>query len=149
SETGSGEQLHPQFSFRVARYDGDLGEKNSAGIRTRVALIAITALTTAFLIWSLRDFKLAELIADLKEMNWWWVSLAILADIAVYAFQAWRWRLILRPIEPTTFWQMLKAVYIGLFGNEVLGFNAGEIVRCYLMTRWTKLPFSVSLSSAV
>jgi uncharacterized protein (TIRG00374 family) len=125
-----------------------LGE-TSAGTRTRVFLFAITTLTIGILIWSLRDFKLAELITDLKEMNWWWVSLAIIADVAVYVCQAWRWSLILRPVEPASLWRSLKAVYIGLFGNEVIGFNAGELVRCYLMTRWTKLPFSVSLSSAV
>jgi uncharacterized protein (TIRG00374 family) len=126
-----------------------LGEKNPAGVRTRIALIAITALTIGFLIWSLRDFKLAALITDLREMNWWWVAIAILADVAVYVCQAWRWKLLLHPIEPISVGQALKAVYVGLFGNEVLGFNAGEIVRCYLVSRWTSLPFSVSLSSAL
>ncbi len=138
-----------RISRNVARYHGDLGEKNSAGTRTRVALIAITALTLGFLIWSLRDFKLAALITDLQEMNWWWVALAILADVAVYTFQAQRWSMLLRPVEPASLWQTLRAVYVGLFGNEVLGFNAGEIVRCYLVTKWTKLPLSVSLASAV
>ncbi len=82
-------------------------------------------------------------------MNWWWVALAIVADIAVYLCQGWRWRSLLHPIEPVSLWQSVKAIYVGLFGNEVIGFNAGEVVRCYLMSRWTSLPFSVSLASAV
>lgn len=143
------ERLQPRDSKRVESYHGDLGETKSAGTRTRVILGAITAITLGFLVWSLRDFKAAELITDLKEMNWWWVALAIVADFGVYACQSWRWKTLLHPVEPVSFWQALRAVYVGLFGNEVLGFNAGEIVRCYLVTRWTSLPFSVSLSSAV
>ena len=126
-----------------------MGEKNSAGTRTRAVLVAITALTIGFLIWSLREFKLAELITDLREMNWWWVALAIVGDVAVYVCQALRWRLLLHPIEPVSIGQSLRAVYVGLFGNEVLGFNAGEVIRCFLLSRWTSLPFSVSLASAL
>ena len=126
-----------------------MGEKNSAGIRARFALFAITALTIGFLVWSLRDFKLAALITDLKEMNWWWVALAIAGDIAVYVCQGLRWRILLHPVEPVSLSQSVRAVYVGLFGNEVLGFNAGEVIRCYLLSRWTSLPFSVSLASAV
>lgn len=86
---------------------------------------------------------------DLATMNWWWVALAVTADIAVYSWQAWRWSLLLHPIEPVGFWQAVRAIYVGLFANEVLPFRAGEVVRCYLLSRWSALPFSVSLSSAL
>jgi uncharacterized protein (TIRG00374 family) len=43
----------------------------------------------------------------------------------------------------------VRAIYVGLFANEVLPFRAGEILRCYLVSRWTKLPFSVAISSAL
>ena len=114
-----------------------------------MALVAITALTIGYMIWSLRDFKIAELITDLKEMNWWWVALAISSDLIVYLVQSWRWKLLLHPVEPASILQTVRAVYVGLFGNEVLGFNAGEVIRCYLLSRWTSLPFSVSLASAL
>ena len=118
-------------------------------MRSRVVLCITSALTIGFLIWSLRDFKLATLLDDLRTMNWWWVALAIAGDIAVYVCQAWRWSLLLHPLEPVSLWQTIRAVYVGLFGNEVLGFNAGEIVRTYLISRWTRLPFSVSLTTAL
>jgi uncharacterized protein (TIRG00374 family) len=135
----------------VGRYDGSLGEATSGKARARVVLVVINVLTIGFLAWSLRDFKLAQLINDLAAIrtNWWWIALAIVSDISVYSVQAWRWNLLLHPVEPVSVWQTLRAVYVGQFGNEALGFNAGEILRCYLITRWTKLPFSVSLSSAL
>ena len=114
-----------------------------------MVLVVINVITIAALIWSLRQFKMAALVEDLRTMNWWWVALAIVSDIGAYTLQAWRWRLLLHPVEPVSLGQTLRAIYVGLFGNEALGFNAGEVVRCYLISRWTPLPFSVSLSSAL
>src|SRR5579862_8021228 len=82
-------------------------------------------------------------------MNWWWLGIAVIADIAVYCWHALRWRLLLRPVEPVSFRQAVSAIYVGLFANEVLPFRAGEILRCYVISRWTKLPFSVAISSAL
>jgi len=82
-------------------------------------------------------------------MDWWWLGLAVFADISVYCWHAIRWSLLLRPVEPVTFRQAVRAIYVGLFANEVLPFRAGEILRCYLVSRWTKLPFSVAVSSAL
>jgi uncharacterized protein (TIRG00374 family) len=130
-------------------YDGCLGEKNSGITRSRVILIVTNLVSILCLVWSLKDVKLGALKDDLLTMNWWWVGLAVAADIGVYCWHAWRWRLLLHPVEPVTFWQTVRAIYVGLFANEVLPFRAGEIIRCYLMSRWTPLPFSVSISSAL
>lgn len=112
-------------------------------------LVVTNVISIGCLIWSLRDVKLGLLLDDLATMNWWWVALAVVADIAVYCWHGWRWSLLLHPIEPVSFWRTVRAIYVGLFANEVLPFKAGELLRCYLISRWTALPFSVSLSSAL
>jgi hypothetical protein len=126
-----------------------LGEPKASRTRSRIILVLTNLISIFFLVWSLRDVKLAALADDLATMNWWWVAVAVIADIAVYSWQAWRWSLLLHPVEPVSFWQTVRAIYVGLFANEVLPFRAGEVVRCYLISRWTQLPFSVSLSSAL
>jgi uncharacterized protein (TIRG00374 family) len=82
-------------------------------------------------------------------MDWWWLGVAVIADISVYCMQAIRWRQVLRPVEQVSFRHAVSAIYIGLFANEVLPFRAGEVLRCYVVSRWTKLPFSVVISSAL
>lgn len=82
-------------------------------------------------------------------MNWWWVLFAVAADIVVYCWHGLRWSLLLRPVVKVGVGRTIRAIYVGLFANEVLPFRAGEVLRCYLLTRWTALPFSVSLSSAI
>lgn len=101
------------------------------------------------LIWTLRDARLGELKDDLATMDWKWVAVAVAADIGVYCWHALRWSLLLRPLVRVGYWRTVRAIYVGLFANEVLPFRAGEVLRCYLLSRWTELPFSVSLSSAV
>ena len=105
--------------------------------------------SVSLLVWSLRGAHLGELKEDLATMSWGWVGVAIAADVGVYTWQAWRWSLLLRPVEPASIWQTVRAIYVGLFANEVLPLRAGEVVRCYLISRWTELPLSVSLSSAI
>jgi hypothetical protein len=125
-------------------YDWVLGD-----IRSRVLLILTYLASLGCLVWSLHDAKLGELREDLATMNWWWLGFAVIADISVYCWQALRWRMVLRPVEHASFRQAVSAIYVGLFANEVLPFRAGEILRCYLLSRWTKLPFSVVISSAL
>ena len=126
-----------------------MGDTNFSGIRARVLLILTYLASLACLVWTLRGAQLGELKDDLATMSWWWLALAVVGDIAVYCWQAVRWRTVLRPVEPVTFRQAVSAIYVGLFANEVLPFRAGEILRCYLVSRWTKLPFSVAISGAL
>jgi uncharacterized protein (TIRG00374 family) len=126
-----------------------LGDNNLSGIRSRVLLVLIYLASLGCLVWTLRDARLGDLKEDFATMNWWWLGLAVVADISVYCWQAIRWRQVLRPVEQVPFRQAVSAIYVGLFANEVLPFRAGEILRCYLVSRWTKLPFSVAISSAL
>jgi hypothetical protein len=124
-----------------------LGEKQSSNARATVLLVLTNLISVACLVWTLHDVKLGDLKDDLLQMDWWWVGLAVGADIAVYFLHGFRWTLLLRPLIPIRFMQTVRAIYVGLFANEVLPFRAGEILRCYLISRWTKLPFSVALST--
>ncbi len=82
-------------------------------------------------------------------MDWRWVGLAVISDIAIYFLQGWRWSLLLQPIADIPVVRSIRAIYVGLFANEILPLRSGEIIRCYLQGRWSGLPFTVVLSSAL
>lgn len=86
---------------------------------------------------------------EIRSMSWQWVALAVASDVFVYLLQGWRWALILKPVEAVSFWTSIRAIYIGLFANEALPLRAGEVIRCFLMTRWSSIPLSVSFASAL
>ncbi|MEQ1886260.1 MAG: lysylphosphatidylglycerol synthase transmembrane domain-containing protein [Bryobacteraceae bacterium] len=118
--------------------------------RHRLLILITYLISIASLAWALRDAHLGELKDDLATMNWGWVGLAALFNLALYFFQAIRWQFVLRPIVRTTYGETLRAIFVGLFANEVLPLRAGEVLRCYMISRNKKdLPVTVSLSSAL
>jgi uncharacterized membrane protein YbhN (UPF0104 family) len=58
--------------------------------------------------------------------------MAVVFDIASYTAQGLRWRLLL---SGSNFWQTTRAVYAGLFLNEVVPLRPGEAVRAWLAAR--------------
>ncbi|HEY7338194.1 MAG TPA: lysylphosphatidylglycerol synthase transmembrane domain-containing protein [Bryobacteraceae bacterium] len=126
-----------------------MSTKRSGTLSARLFLVFVNILSIGFLVWTLRDAKLGDFKDDLASMNWKWVALAVVANLTVYLLYAVRWNLVLRPVARIGFWQTVRAVFVGLFGNELLPLKVGELLRCYLLSLRTELPFSVSLSSVL
>jgi uncharacterized protein (TIRG00374 family) len=127
---------------------------DSAGQQARrriphwVVLLAGYSISVACLIWVYRGFDWRGELPRLFATDWRWVTVAVVADVLVYVFQAWRWNLLLQPLASMSLARTVQAIYIGLFANEVLPLRSGELIRCYLLSRWRHLPFSLTLSSA-
>jgi uncharacterized protein (TIRG00374 family) len=126
---------------------------NGAGVSRRMPRWFVPALgyavSIACLVWVYYGFNWKEQLPRLIATDWRFVTVAVVADVAIYVVQAWRWNLLLRPIQQLEFSRTVQAVYIGLFANEVLPLRSGEVIRCYLLARWNAIPFSVIVSSVV
>jgi uncharacterized protein (TIRG00374 family) len=137
-------------------YDGELEHDTPLPAVTRSAttthkamLVVAMLLSIASLAWVLHDFQPHELWGEVRAMHWGWVGVAVIADILVFFLQGWRWSLLLRPVAFVPFERSIRAVYVGLFANEILPLRTGELIRCYLQALWSKLPFTVVLASAL
>ena len=97
----------------------------------------------------LKGSELNELGSELQAIHWGWIAVAIVTDVLVYVIHGWRWTLLLTPIVRIPVFKSVRAVYVGLFANEVLPFRTGEVIRCYLQSRWSETPFSVIVASAL
>jgi hypothetical protein len=129
-------------------YHGCLGEPQSQ--RTRwVVLVLINLASLGCLVWALRDASFGDFKDDVVTLNYAWVALAVAIELSVYLTQAVRWRLVLQPVVSLSFRQAVRAIYVGLVPSEVLPFRGGEAVRGFLVSRWTQLPFSVSMASVL
>ena len=114
----------------------------------RIVTILTYVVSILCLWWVLRNSRWQEFRADMREISWGWAALAIVTEILVYVCHGWRWSMLLAPIERIPVIRSVQSVFVGLFANEVLPFKPGEIIRCYLQSRWKDIPFSVTLSSA-
>lgn len=120
-----------------------------ASHRTRALVILANLGSLVCLWWALSDSEISKLREEMRSIDWRWVCAGAAADILVYVVQGWRWRILLSPISTVRMAQTVRAIYVGLFANEILPFRTGEVIRCYLLNRWTTLPFPVVLSSAL
>ena len=110
----------------------------------------LTALVSvACLAWALHGVSWSELWEEIRALDWRWVAVGVVAEVLTYVIQGWRWSLLLRPVAPVSTPQASRAIFVGLFANEVLPLRAGELIRCFLLTRWTEIPISVTLASAL
>ena len=105
-------------------------------------------LSIGCLVWVLHGYAIKGLPHEIHSLDWRWVSIAILADLAVYVAHGWRWNTLLAPVVRLRFWRTVQTIYIGLFANEVLPLRAGELIRCYLLAHWNDLRLSLSFASA-
>ncbi len=105
------------------------------------------AVSAISLIWVLRHTPFRESEDHLRHLSWFWVSFAMFFEVAANFCHAWRWRIILSPAEEVPFFRCIQAVLIGLFASEVLPAKAGEVIRGYLLTHWTKVHLPLSITS--
>lgn len=68
-------------------------------LRTWAILIVTNLISLLCLIWVLTGADLPRIWTEIGHMNWWWVLLSIAADVCVYLIHAWRWQVLLKPIE--------------------------------------------------
>jgi len=100
------------------------------------------------LIWAVHDFNFQQTFADLKTLDWRYVTLAVIFDLAVYVSHGWRWNILLRPVACPSLWRTVQAIYIGLYANEILPLRTGEVIRCYLLAHWNDIPITTAGASA-
>lgn len=114
------------------------------------AIIGLTNLISLLcMVWVLKNAGLQHIWGEVRHMRWGWVCLAVVSDIAVYLLHGWRWKTLLQPIERVPYLQTLEAIYVGLFTNEVFPLRAGELIRCFLLSKSTEIPLSVTFASAL
>src|SRR5580692_7258731 len=105
--------------------------------------------SAAALTWVFWKFPYAQLADHLRTLEWNWVALAILFEVAVYFCDAWRWKVLLRPVGAPSFGVCLQAVFVGVLANDILPAKAGELVRCFLLSYETEVPLSLAITSDV
>ena len=75
-------------------------------------------LSAGCLAWVLHGYPIRDdLIPAIRDLDWKWVAVAVLADLSVYVAHGWRWNTLLAPISDLGLWRSVQAIYIGLFAN--------------------------------
>ncbi len=100
------------------------------------------------LFWVFRGIDFKSFVHQFEVLEPLPLCIAVAFSTAVYLVNSLRWMLLLRPLAKVSYGRTLQSVYIGLFCNEVLPLRPGELIRCYLLSRWSSLPLASMFASA-
>jgi uncharacterized protein (TIRG00374 family) len=108
------------------------------------------ALTILLLLWAFHDVQWAEVWRDVRRADPLLVVIAVITGTMMFPLRAIRWRPILDPIAPKLpYGQLWRATAIGMMANNILPARIGELVRAYVLSRETTVPFSAAFASLV
>lgn len=125
-----------------------IAEERSRRLRSWIFVLA-NLLSFVFLWLTLRGVDLVGTWHQATHMDWRWLTFGAVFNVVVFLLQACRWWYLLLPVERVHYGQFVRATYVGLYANEVLPLRAGELIRCFLLARSSKIPLSVSFASAL
>lgn len=102
----------------------------------RAGQIALGLLVSALLLWlTLRQIELSQAWQALSNARWWFMVPAVLTYFADLAARAWRWSVLLRPVQPVSWRRLYGVVILGYMGNMLLPARLGELVRAGVLSR--------------
>jgi uncharacterized protein (TIRG00374 family) len=107
------------------------------------------ALAIACLVWVFHDYDFSDLLRRVVTLNPLLVAMAIICDVLSFVCQGLRWRLLLKPFGSISVLRATQAIYSGMFVNEVLPMKLGELLRAYLVSRWTSVKLATVATSVV
>jgi uncharacterized protein (TIRG00374 family) len=107
------------------------------------------ALSAVFLVWTLHDVDLAQVVVELRRANTGYFLAATIAGTLIVVLRAIRWRYILAPIaRDLPFGQLWRATAIGVMVTNIVPVRAGELARAYALARETpRVSFSAAFAS--
>lgn len=86
---------------------------------------------------------------NIREANYFWVSLSLLAGMLSHLFRAWRWNLLLEPMGyRPRFANNVMAIFIAYLAN--LGIpRSGEVFRATTISTYENIPFEKGFGTIV
>lgn len=106
-------------------------------------------LSAALLWWAFHDVPWSLVAIEIRRANLWLLLLSALAATGIFPLRAWRWRIILDPVEPNLpFGPLWRSTAIGMMVSNIVPARAGEPARAYALSREVdRVPFSTAFAS--
>lgn len=108
--------------------------------------IAIS-LICLFLVFRGIDF--AKVFEAMKSVNYLFILVSIILQLATIWLRAERWKYLLMPIKSLTFKHLVPATMIGFMANNILPARAGEFIRAYVIGKKEKISKTSAFATIV
>jgi hypothetical protein len=124
------------------------GNSTTTTRRWRHLTIALLV-SVGFLYLAFRNVQLNELGAALRRVDGGWLLVAIMVSLLIMVFRAWRWQLVLRPLEHVPLGRLWVITAVAYMAINLLPVRLGEVVRPWLLSRRSNVSFSNVVGNVV
>jgi len=128
----------------LAHIESETPVVGSATKRSRALLQRAieVGISLGFLALALRGINFADLLAALRQANYWWLIPGVVITVALLFLKAWRWQRLILPEHRLPFKSVFTAMCAGYLASNVLPARAGELARLVLLV--SEQPVSVA-----
>lgn len=105
------------------------------------------AVSAFFLFFALRGQDYQAIKDAFSQVTWWYLIPALGLYFIGLLVRAYRWSVLLRPVEHVSARQLAGINAVGLMANNVLPLRTGEFVRAYALSQRTTVTKSTALAT--
>ena len=102
-----------------------------------------------FLFLFLKELNYKELSQAFLSANYYYLIPAVFFLWISFLLRAWRWQIFLKEKHQISVPRLLSPLFIGFMGNCVLPLRLGEVIRCFMLSRQEKVPFTLGVATLV
>ena len=101
------------------------------------------------LFFSFQNINLNDTIKSFESINYIWILFATILLIFYTYLRSIRWRILLFSLKQVSVKELFASNMVGYFGNSILPFKMGEVLRGYAISKNNDLKTSTVLGSIV
>ena len=112
-------------------------------------LILVTIISVAGIYFAFHGVNFQELMQQFRQLQWFpfWISVLLLLFSCLV--RALRWQYILVPVDQIPIHSLFGSVMIGYFGNNILPFRMGELLRSYSISTQSSISVSQAFGTVI
>ena len=101
------------------------------------------------LYYAFRNINIDDIVKSFESIDYIWILVATILLILYTIIRSIRWRLLLFSLKPVSIKDLFASNMVGYFGNSILPFKMGEVLRGYAISNNNNLKTSTVLGSIV
>ncbi len=98
---------------------------------------------------SVRGINFQDVVQDLQEINFGYVSLFLAVTILMQWLRSYRWGVILQPLEKIGQFALFSVTSVGFLAIAAIPARIGELARPYLIAKKSKIKVSSALGTVI
>ena len=105
--------------------------RSSICVNRYFRLLLVVTISAFGIYLAFKGDNFGELVIQIQQVNYTGVFIASLLLIISCIVRAYRWQVLLNPVEAIPLHPLFGATLVGYFGNGVLAFRLGELLKSY------------------